>query len=82
MRKVVANGYILCIVDDGNELAENEHHAIMEAIKNKPVAPEGFGYRLKENLEWELYEAEKTNESEEATDTDYQDALRDMGVTL
>lgn len=60
MRKVIVDGYILCVVDNGNELTKNEHHAIMEAIKNKPIAPKGYMYKLKDTLEWELCRTEQS----------------------
>jgi hypothetical protein len=40
----------------GKEITEAEYNHILEIIHNKPTSPEGYGYRLTETLEWELYE--------------------------
>lgn len=57
-QKHISNGYITGITSgcsNGN-ITEAEFTEIMSAIQNSPEAPEGYGYKLKENLEWELYE--------------------------
>ena len=40
----------------GKEITEAEYNHIKSIIDNRPTAPEGFGYRLTTELEWELYE--------------------------
>jgi hypothetical protein len=54
------NGYIHSVVSGVNDaisnITEEEYRKIKAIIENAPTAPDGFGYRLKENLEWELYE--------------------------
>ena len=40
----------------GKEITEAEYNHILSILRNRPTAPEGHGYRLTENLEWELYE--------------------------
>ena len=80
------NGYIVSIMHgatDGN-ITEAEHQAIMAAIQAKPTAPEGFDYQLTTDLNWELYElpVPEKEEDEEATEADYQTALREMGVAV
>ena len=50
---------------------------IVEALKNVPIAPQGFGCRLKNDLTWEVFELPK---STEATEADYISALEDLGV--
>jgi len=50
------SGYMISIahdVADGN-ITEEEYQAIQETIRHKPVAPDGYIYRLKEDLSWEL----------------------------
>ena len=43
---------------DGVEIIEAEYQEIMNIIRNKPIAPEGFDYRLTNELTWELFEIE------------------------
>lgn len=51
------NGYIISIVHDANgNVTEEEYRKIKEVLESRPTPPQGFDYRLKENLEWELYE--------------------------
>jgi hypothetical protein len=40
----------------GNEITYSKYVEILELLRNRPSAPDGFGYRLTESLEWELYE--------------------------
>lgn len=57
-QKYVENGYIVSIVkgvSNGN-ISEEEYNTILDAIRNKPTAAEGFDYRLKSDLSLELYE--------------------------
>lgn len=54
----IQNGYIISLVSDvdiGN-IGEEDYNNIKMVIDNRPTPPEGYDYRLKENLEWELYE--------------------------
>ena len=81
--KAVKDGYIIslgvgqCAV----AIVAEEHEAIMNAIATKPEAPDGYGYHLKEDLTWELYEL-PPEETEEATEADYLEALAEMGVEV
>lgn len=57
-------GYIISIqhnAENGNA-TEEEYQKIMDAIRNKPTAPEGHDYRLTVGLEWELYELPKAQD--------------------
>lgn len=67
---------------DGAEITEGEYTNILQIIKTKPIAPEGYDYRLNDALGWELYElpTEPTIE-ESATEEDYIKALERLGVT-
>lgn len=49
---------------DGEEITEAEYNKIFQIIQNRPIAPEGKGYKLTEDLQWELYElpTEETTE--------------------
>lgn len=57
-QKIIDNGYITGITSgcsNGN-CTEEEYNAVMTTIHNRPKPPEGYGYKLKENLEWDMYE--------------------------
>lgn len=56
--KQIENGYIVAIgAGPGNEeITKEEHGEILSLIKSKPTAEAGYGYRLKEDLTWELVE--------------------------
>lgn len=56
--KIINNGYILVVgTGSGNiEITESEYNDILTAISNMPIAPQGYEYKLKEDLTWKLYE--------------------------
>ena len=66
----------------GEEITEAEYNHIKSVIDNRPAAQDGYGYRLTDSLEWELYELPPVEEDEEVTAEDYEAALAEMGVTL
>ena len=67
----------------GKEITEAEYNHIKTIIDSRPTASDGFGYRLTENLEWELYELPVVEEvEEEPTAEDYVTALAEMGVEV
>lgn len=67
----------------GNEeITELEYNNILELIKNRPIAPQGFEYYLTEDLEWKLYEIPIEETETQATEQDYQNALAEMGVVF
>lgn len=81
------NGYIVSIVSGvgakNSNATETEYMAVKSLLRNAPAAPDGFGYRLREDLEWELYELpEMTDIPEETTEGDYIAALAKFGVRL
>lgn len=47
------------------EITEEKYNDILEIIKNKPVPPEGYDYRLNDALEWEAYEVVNEEVTEE-----------------
>lgn len=67
----------------GKEITETQYNEILAMLHNRPPAPDGYGYRLTAELEWELYElpAEEAAD-EEATAEDYEAALAEMGVKV
>ncbi len=57
--KIAENGYIAAAGRGrGNaQISEEKYSEILEAVRNRPAAPEGHEYRLTQSLEWELCEA-------------------------
>lgn len=51
----------------GKEITESEYNSILETIRNRPAAPDGYTYRLTESLEWELYELPEEDADPELT---------------
>jgi hypothetical protein len=41
---------------DKTEITAEQYDEIQIMLRNRPTAPEGYGYRLTEDLQWELYE--------------------------
>lgn len=54
--KTLSDSYVLMVGTIGDtEIPESEYQTIVTKIQNKPSAPEGFQYRLRnDNFEWEL----------------------------
>ena len=40
----------------GKVITEAKYDEILTMLRNIPTPPDGYGYRLAEALEWELYE--------------------------
>ena len=63
------NGYIHGVVYgvslENSNITEEEYKQIKSILENPPKAPDRFGYRLKDSLEWELYELPVIDESQE-----------------
>lgn len=76
------DGYICGVVAgvgaEISNITEGEYREIKAVLESAPTAPDGFCYRLKEDLEWELYELPEVEV--EATEQDYIDALEQLGV--
>jgi hypothetical protein len=67
----------------GKEITKAEYNEILSMLRNRPTAPEGYGYRLTADLVWELYELPPEEVTdEEATAEDYEAALGEMGVEV
>ncbi len=49
--------------NNGTEITKEEYCYIKWLIENKPVAPDGYDYRLTKDLNWELFPV-PTEESE------------------
>lgn len=67
---------------NGAEITEAEYNRIKAIIDNRPTAPDGYGYKLTDSLEWELYEL-PTGGPEELTETEEKARAYDilMGVS-
>ena len=65
--KIENDKYILAvgIGNSGAEITENEYDHIKVIVDNCPTAPDGYGYRLTAELEWELYELPREEPIEE-----------------
>ena len=71
--KTVENGYIMNVVKSdrplqATEITAGEYSMIMDLVHNIPSAPDGHGYKLKNNLTWELYELPPIPEDDEISD--------------
>lgn len=73
--KHINGNYITAIGtgDGGVEITKAEFDELRSIIKTKPTPAEGFGYRLRVDLTWELYELPPVVERDEVTD---EEALR------
>ena len=73
--KNVIDGYISSLEKreshaSGKEITEAEYNNILSIIRNKPTAPDGYGYRLTDALEWELYEIPVEDDAPEITEAE------------
>lgn len=91
--KSIEKGYLTALSYGDNaagiEITEEEFLGIKCVIRNAPTAPEGYGYRLTESLEWELYELPVVEETPsgytesalaELSNTELQAILASMGI--
>lgn len=62
---------------DNTEITAEQYNEIREIIRSRPTAPEGYGYRLTEDLQWEMYElpAVEVEEDPELTDSEALDII-------
>ena len=82
--KTESNGYILAIGTGnvGKEIPESEYNELLSIIHSVPNK-DGYGYRLKTDLTWEEYELPPIADTDdEATESDYIEALQDLGVEI
>ena len=81
--KIIDSGCILAIGtgSGGDEITSEEYYFLMSVIRSRPTPPEGYDYRLKTDLTWELYELPPMPPiEEEPTPQDYETALERFGV--
>ena len=85
--KSIDDGYVVSVGTGagGSEVTEAEYSKILSVIRNKPQAPDGYGYRLKTDLTWEIAkmpDPEPAEEDTDATAEDYEAALVLLGVEM
>ncbi len=81
--KNIDSNYIIAVGtgSGGDEIGEQEYNEILAIISNKPIAHDGFDYRLKTDLTWEEYEKTVLEPVDEPAEiADYENALSDLGV--
>lgn len=85
----IKDGYILSaglvstyIPGEIGYVSEERYTEVVNAITTKPEAPDGYGYHLREDLTWELYEM-PPEEPEPLTETEQKARAFDilMGVS-
>lgn len=65
--KVVKNGYVVVVGMGygGTEITFEEYNSILAVMQNRPDPPEGYDYRLREDLTWEEHELPVIDTAEE-----------------
>lgn len=83
--KMIIDSYLVAVGSGsgGTEITAEEYSELLNIIRTKPVASEGYEYRLKADLTWELYELPPVPapEDEDANEADYLAALNELGVS-
>lgn len=81
-KKIIVGGYILGLaeVEKNGNISKEEYDRITEIIHNKPIAPEGYDYRLKADLTWEKYELPPVPEDDEITAEEALEIIRGGAV--
>lgn len=59
----------------GEEITETQYSEILSMLRNRPIAPDGFAYRLTESLEWELHELPPEDPDPELSDQEALDII-------
>lgn len=54
-------------IPTAEEITEVEYNRVKDILRNRPDAPEGYGYRLTSDLKWELYELPAEEDDPELT---------------
>lgn len=83
--KLIIDGYLVSVGTGtgGTEITESEYNDLLSIIHNRPTPTTGFDYKLKaDTLEWELVELPPIEDDTDATESDYIDALQDLGVEV
>ena len=59
----------------GKEITEAEYNRIKAIIDSRPTAPDDYGYRLTDALEWELYEIPVEDDDPEISEAEALDII-------
>jgi hypothetical protein len=78
--KIIKNGYLFAIGISkfgGEEITKEEYENILAIVRDCPQAEFGYGYKLKTDLTWELYELPvvEVDENRELTDSEALDII-------
>lgn len=76
--KNIEDDYIIAISTGSGteEITQEEYDNILSVIQNRPIPKDGFDYKLKADLIWELVEVEVIPEDEiEITDDEFMEML-------
>ena len=70
--KVIDDGYVLSVGTGagGAEITKEEYENIISAIRNRPSPEDGYDYRLKEDLGWDLVEVSPVEEDPDISDSE------------
>ena len=77
-RTIERDGIIIAISKNGSvgkTITAEEYAEIMAMLRNPPAALEGYGYRLTESLQWELYELPPVDPDPELSDQEALDII-------
>ena len=84
--KTIIDGYLVSVGagTGGTEITESEYNELLSIIHNRPTPSTGFDYKLKaDTLTWKLVELPPIDDDDtDATESDYIDALQDLGVEV
>lgn len=83
--KLIEGGYIIAVGTGilGEEIKESEYNELLSIIHNRPIPQSGYDYKLKaDTLTWELVELPPIEDDDDATESDYIEALQDLGVDV
>ena len=82
--KIADENHIILIGtgNGGIVITKEEYETILSIIKNRPVAEEGYVYKLRTDLTWELCEVPAVEDDAEATEEDFLAALEELGVSV
>ena len=78
--KIITDGYIT-VFGTGNggiPITEEEYGSLVSHFRSKPESEDGCGYRLREDLTWELYELPVIPENDEISGDELMSMLEEV----
>ena len=75
--KITENGYIVCVGTDISveEITREEYDHILSVIQSAPKAENGFLYKLRTDLTWEMVDAPPIDPDPEITEEEALDII-------